>query len=42
MGDVTSIGGLNDFIFFKAHFLSVNIFQGEGGVLGVFLMKCCT
>ena len=27
-------GGLNDFIFFNAHFLSVNVFQGEG----VFLM----
>ena len=26
-------GGLNDFIFFKAHFLSVNVFQGEGGVV---------
>ena len=28
------MGGLNDFIFFNAHFLSVNVFQGEG----VFLM----
>ena len=26
-------GGLNDFIFFKAHFLSVNVFQGKGGVV---------
>ena len=24
------MGGLNDFIFFNAHFLSVNVFQGEG------------
>ena len=27
------MGGLNDFIFFKAHFLSVNVFQGEGAWL---------
>ena len=25
--------GLNDLIFFNAHFLSVNVFQGEGGVV---------
>ena len=31
MGNVV-VGGLNDFIFFNAHFLSVNIFQGEGVV----------
>ena len=24
------VGGFNHFIFFKAHFLSVNVFQGEG------------
>ena len=29
----TSMGGLNDFIFFIAHFLSVNVFQGEGVLL---------
>ena len=23
------LGGLNHFIFFNAHFLSVNVFQGE-------------
>ena len=28
--------GLNHFIFFNSHFLSVNIFQGEG----VLLMNC--
>ena len=27
------MGGLNHFIFFNSHFLSVNIFQGEGGVI---------
>ena len=26
-------GGFNHFIFFKAHFLSVNVFQGEGGIV---------
>ena len=31
MGNVV-VGGLNHFIFFNAHFLSVNIFQGEGVV----------
>ena len=25
------VGGLNHFIFFNAHFLFVNIFQGERG-----------
>ena len=25
--------GFNHFIFFKAHFLSVNVFQGEGGIV---------
>ena len=25
------VGGLNNFIFFNAYFLSVNVFQGEGG-----------
>ena len=30
MGNVV-VWGLNHFIFFNAHFLSVNIFQGEGG-----------
>ena len=25
--------GFNHFIFFKADFLSVNVFQGEGGVV---------
>ena len=29
MGNVV-VGGLNHFIFFNAHFLSVNVFQGEG------------
>ena len=29
--------GLNHFIFFNAHFLSVNIFQGEGGVVNELL-----
>ena len=29
MGNVV-VGGLNHFIFFIAHFLSVNIFQGRG------------
>ena len=32
------VWGLSDFIFFNAHFLSVNVFQGEG----VFLMNYCT
>ena len=31
MGNVV-VGGLNHFIFFNAHFLSVNVFQGEGVV----------
>ena len=26
------VRGLNHFIFFNAHFLSVNVFQGEGVV----------
>ena len=26
------VGGLSHFIFFNAHFLSVNVFQGEGFV----------
>ena len=26
-------GGFNHYIFFNAHFLSVNVFQGEGGVV---------
>ena len=26
------VGGLNHFIFFNVHFLSVNVFQGEGVV----------
>ena len=30
-------GGFNHFIFFKAHFLSVNIFQGEGVVFNELL-----
>ena len=30
MGNVV-VGGLINFIFFNAHFLSVNVFQGEGG-----------
>ena len=28
-------GGFNHFIFFNAHFLSVNVFQGEGGIRGI-------
>ena len=31
MGNVV-VGGLNHFIFFNAHFLSVNIFRGRGVV----------
>ena len=30
-------GGFNHFIFFKAHFLSVNVFQGEGVVFNKLL-----
>ena len=30
-------GGFNHFIFFKAHFLSVNLFQGEGVVFNKLL-----
>ena len=26
------VGGLNNFIFFNAYFISVNVFQGEGVV----------
>ena len=31
--------GLNHFIFFSAHFLSVNIFQGEGVLLMICFLK---
>ena len=34
------VGGLNHFIFFNAHFLSVNVFQGEGGCKVVRIVNC--
>ena len=39
MGNVV-VGGLNDFIFFNAHFLSVDIFQGKGGCKVVRTVNC--
>ena len=34
------VGGLNHFIFFNAYFLSVNVFQGEGGCKVVRTVNC--
>ena len=34
------VGGLNHFIFFNAHFLSVNVFQREGGCEVVRTVNC--